>query len=187
MGVSDVNNNDMNENQIRYVEAIKVAVGSLQYKNISVKQTFSDAVSQLYWYYKYLGEKEYLRAATLHIQAYLEMGFSYEENVELFNKVLEELETTRELEFPKRFYASKKISLNRSQVRSMIKKWPASPHQKMKINEVIDDIIHKIQDKEDGIFYYRCAVTGDLYELVISTKEIFFHDIVRGKFYTFED
>lgn len=187
MGVSDVNNNDMNENQIRYIEAIKFAAGSLQYKNISVKQTFRDAVSQLYWYYKHLGEKEYLRAATLHIQAYLEMGFSYEDNTELFNEVLEQLGTTRELKFPKRFYASKKIRLNKSQVRSMIRKWPASPHQKMKINEVVDDIISKIQNKENGIFYYKCAVTGDLYELVISTKEVFFHDIARGIFYIFED
>ena len=30
-------------------------------------------------------------------------------------------------------------------------------------------------------------VTDDLYELVISEKEIFFHDIPRGIFYTFED
>lgn len=37
-----------------YVEAIKFAASFLQYKNISVKQTFGSAVSQLYWYYKHL-------------------------------------------------------------------------------------------------------------------------------------
>lgn len=182
-----MNKKDMNENEICYIDAIKFAAGSLQYKNISVKQTFSDVVSQLYWYYKNLDEKDYLRVAVLHIQAYLEMGFSYEDNLELFNEILKQLGTTRELKFPKKFYASKKIKLNKSQVRSMIGKWPASPHQKMKIDEVVNDIISKIKNKENGIFYYKCAVTENLYELVISTKEIFFHDVARGIFYTFED
>ena len=77
----------------RYVEAIKFAAGCLQYKNISVEQTFEDAVSQLYWYYQKLGSKEYLETAALHIQAYLEMGFEYERHGELFNQVLESLGT----------------------------------------------------------------------------------------------
>ena len=171
----------------RYVEAIKFAAGCLQYKNISVEQTFEDAVSQLYWYYQKLGSKEYLETAALHIQAYLEMGFEYERHGELFNQVLESLGTSREAMFPKRFYVSRKIRLNKTQVRSMIKKWPASPRQKMKIDEVVADIMKKISEKENGIFHYQCAVTDDLYELVISEKEIFFHDIPRGIFYTFED
>jgi hypothetical protein len=110
MEANDVNKKDMNENEICYIDAIKFAAGSLQYKNISVKQTFSDVVSQLYWYYKNLDEKDYLRVAVLHIQAYLEMGFSYEDNLELFNEILKQLGTTRELKFPKKFYASKKIN-----------------------------------------------------------------------------
>lgn len=187
MEVDNVNKNDMDKKEICYIEAIKFAAGSVQYKNISVKQTFRDAVSQLYWYYRNFDEKKYLRVATLHIQAYLEMGFSYEDNLELFDEILKQLGTTRELKFPKKFYASRKIKLNKSQVRSMIRKWPASPHQKMKITEVVNDIISKINNKEKGIFYYKCEVTEDLYELVISTKETFFHDVARGVFYTFED
>lgn len=178
----------MEEKETRkYVEAIKLAAGSLQYRNISVKQTFCDAVSQLYWYYEKSGNKEYLRTATLHIQAYLEMGFDYDEAGELFNKILGVLETSRELMFPKKFYVSKKVRLNKTQVRSMIKKWPASSRQTMKIDEVISDIMKKITERENGIFHYKCAVTEDLYELVISEQEIFFHDVPRGVFYTFED
>lgn len=177
--------NTINEEELRYVEAIKFAAGSLQYKNVPVQQTFREAVSQLYWYYENLGGDEYLQTATLHIQAYLEMGFSYEENADLFNDVLQKLGTTRDLKFPKRYYSSKQVKLNKTQVRSMIKKWPASPHQEMKINEVVDDIITKVQTHECGIYYYKCAVTGDMYELVISDQEIFFHDVVRGSFFTF--
>lgn len=179
--------NNINEDQRRYVEAIKFAAGSLQYKKIPVQQTFREAVSQLFWYYENLGSDEYLQTATLHIQAYLEMGFSYEENEELFNSVLEKLGTTRDVKFPNKYYSTKQVKLNKTQVRNMIKKWPASPHQEMKINEVVDDIIQKVQTHECGIYYYKCAVTGDMYELVISDQEIFFHDIVRGFFFTFLD
>lgn len=170
-----------------YVEAIKFAASFLQYKNISVKQTFGSAVSQLYWYYKHLNDKEYLEVATLHIQAYVEMGFAYEENATIFNLVLDELGITKEMKFPKKFYISQKVKLNKSQVRRMIKKWPASPHQKMKIDDVVYDIINKVKNKDNGIFYYDCAVTGDVYELVISKEEVFFHDMARGLFYTFMD
>lgn len=67
----------------------------------------------------------------------------------------------------------------------MIKKWPASLLQKMKIDDVVDDIIEKVKNQSSGIFYYQCAVTEDMYELVINEKETFFHDLRRGIFYTF--
>ncbi|WP_251393079.1 hypothetical protein [Mediterraneibacter agrestimuris] len=171
----------------RYIEAIKFAAGSLQYKDIPVKKTFCDTVTQLYHYYENNNDIRYLEVAALHIQAYLEMGFLYEEYEELFNRILLSLGTTREIQFPKRFYFAKRIKLNKSQVRMMIKRWPASPKQIMKINEVIEDIVEKVKAKESGIYYYQCAVTNDLYELVIGKNENFFHDVGRGKFYTFED
>ena len=113
------------------------------------------------------------------------MGFSYDDEAELYNLILEKLGTTKELKFPKKFYSAKKIKLNKTQVKSMIKKWPASPHQKMKIDEVAADIIEKVKKKEIGILYYECATINDMYELVISEKETFFHDLSRGIFYTF--
>lgn len=169
----------------QYVEAIKVAAGSVQYKDISVNNTFITAVSQLYKYYEYSNNSNYLEAAILHIQAYLEMGFPYEAGSEIFDTVLKELGTTREMKFPKRFYSSKQIKVNKTQVRSMIKKWPASPKQKIKIDDVVSDIIEKVVKKEQGIYYYKCAIINDMYELVITDKETFFHDLTRGIFYTF--
>ncbi|ANU44951.1 hypothetical protein ADH76_01390 [Enterocloster clostridioformis] len=169
----------------RYIEAIKFAAGGVQYRNLSVNKTFIDAIQQLYYYYENSHNAAYLEVATLYIRAYLEMGFSYEDGKEVFDNVLKELGTSRELEFPQKFYVAKRIKLNKSQVKSMIKKWPASPHQKMRIDEVVMDIITKVKNKEIGIFYYQCAVTRDMYELVISENEIFFHDLRRGIFYTF--
>lgn len=169
----------------QYIEAIKMAAGSVQYKNISVNDTFITAVTQLYNYFEDSGNTNYLEAAILHIQAYLEMGFSYDTGKTIFDAVLKELGTTREMEFPKRFYSSKQVKVNKSQIRSMIRKWPASPKQELKIDDVVLDIIDKVTKREKGIFYYRCAVINDMYELVITDNEMFFHDLTRGVFYTF--
>lgn len=175
------------DGKVKYLEAIKLAAGSLQYKNISVKETIILAVSQLYSYFQFSGNLNYLETATLHIQAYLEMGFSYDDGKESFDIVLKALGTTKELMFPKKFYHSKKVHLNKTQIKLMIKKWPASPRQVMRIDEVVSDILEKVKKREIGIFYYKNVVINDIYELVISEKEIFFHDLTRGIFYTFVD
>lgn len=174
-----------NKNCNQYIEAIKLAAGTVQYKNLSVKGTIINTVKQLQYYYEESQDTHYLEVATLHIQAYLEMGFPYEEADDIFNKILEKLGTTKELRFPKKFYVAKKIKVNKTQVRSMIGRWPASQNQDMKIDEVVEDIINKIKMKECGIYYYQCIAMKDIYELVISEEEMFFHDLRRGIFYTF--
>lgn len=171
----------------QYVEAIKMAVGSVQYKGISINNTFITVVLQLHEYFESSKNINYLETALLHIQAYLEMGFPYEEGAEVFDVILRELGTTKELMFPKKFYSSKVVKLNKTQIRGMIKKWPASPQQSMKIDDVVLDIIEKVSKKEKGIYYYNCAVINDMYELVIAESDVFFHDLTRGFFYTFVD
>lgn len=172
------------ENDIKYVEAIKLAAGGVQYRSLSVKNTLIDAVEQLHIFYKNSAEKKYLEVAKLFIQAYLEMGFIYQEGEQLFDTILNELGEQCEMEYPKKNYIERKIKLNKSQVRSMIKRWPASPKQEMKIDEVVNDIISKVKNKEIGISYYKCSVTKDVYELVINENEMFFHDLKRGLFFT---
>ena len=176
--------NQSDENR-KYIEAIKLAAGSVQYRNLSVQETIIEAVHELYKYYQYTDNINYLETAILQIQAYLELGFVYDNAESLFNSVLETMGTNREMQFPKRFYVSKQIKLNKSQVRSMIKKWPTSPKQNMKIDEVVEDIINKVKLHEVGIYYYQSAIPDELYELVINEKESFFHDLQRGAFYTF--
>ena len=180
-GLCDMKNTDTR----RYVESIKLAVGSVQYKNLSIKEIFFETIERLNFYYENSQNEKYLEVALLHMQAYLEMGFPYEMGKELFDATLAKLGTKREIEFPKIFYASKEIKLNKSQVRSMIKKWTASPHQTMKIDEVVADIIKRVSNREIGIYYYECVVSKDRYELTISEDEMFFHDLKRRTFYTF--
>ena len=76
----------IDENSL-YIEAIKLVAGSVQYKNLSVQDTFMDAVSQLYQYYQNSQNIKYLETAILHIQAYLEMGFPYEQGKTVFDVI----------------------------------------------------------------------------------------------------
>lgn len=168
------------------IEAIKLAAGSVQYQGISVISTMVCTVEKLYNWFEQFKDTRYLETAILHIQAFLEMGFVYEEAEMLFDQVLQAAGTSREKRFPRRYYTSKKIKLNRSQVRNIIGKWPSSPQQEMKIDEVVADIMRRVEKREAGIVFYECIVAKTVYELVINENEIFFHDIKGNKFYTFD-
>lgn len=107
------------ENDVKYVEAIILAAGGVQYRSLSVKNTLIEAVEQLYIFYTNSVEKKYLEVAKLFIQAYLEMGFLYQEGEKVFDVILNELGEQREIEYPERNYVERKIKLNKSQVRSL--------------------------------------------------------------------
>ncbi len=178
----------VNTDQSRiYLEAIKLAAGSLKYKGISINKTFLMGIKHLQEYYSLCNDLKYLEVAVLLIQAYLEMGFTYESYKEEFDHILKDLGTERSMMFPKRFYHSKKIKLTRPQVRSMIGKWSSSKKNNMMIITVVDDIIEKVNNKEIGVFSYcNHNISGqELYELVINKDEVYFHDINKSKFYTF--
>lgn len=67
----------------------------------------------------------------------------------------------------------------------MLGRWPTSSRHGMKAQEVVEDIIRKVQNREEGVWYYKCEMTEDMYELVISKQNMFFHDLRRCIFYTF--
>lgn len=150
-------------------------------------------INYLKRYYEINPDRKYLVCLVLHIQVYLEMGYDYDDNKDCFNAILEKLGTDRETMFPKNFYHSTKIKLNKSQVRSMIGKWNAS--NRVSITEVVDDIIKKVKEHKQGIYYYnnnrgRSIASDDetnreVYELVISEKECYFRDVKRKKYFTF--
>lgn len=178
-------------NQQLMMEAIKLAVGSTSYLGLSISEVFEASVQRLYSYYQETEDKCYVETALLHIKAYVEMGFEYEDKAVLFDHVLEELGMSRQLEFPKAYYYSKKLKANKTQIRTMIKRWPASKFR-INIDEVVQDILDKVKNREEGIYYYNSnpspekanGTDGDLYELVVSEKEVVFHDIKRRKYFT---
>ena len=129
------------------IDAVKFAIETLPYLDISMNNFFRKIVMCYKEYYNLENNKKYLLAALIHIQAYLEMGFCYCDNEDIFNEIVRLYGSSKEQLFPKRFYYSKKVVLNKSQVRKMIRRWPASRNHKMSINEVVDDIIDKVKNR----------------------------------------
>lgn len=175
------------EQSRNYLEAIKLAAGSLKYKGISINKTFIMSIRYLQGHYLIGRDLKYLEVAALLIQAYLEMGFTYESCQEEFDVILKDLGTKKSFMFPKKFYHSKKIKLTRPQVRSMIGKWSSSKKNKMLIITVVDDILEKINNNAIGVYSYcnHNSLGKEMYELVINKDEIYFHDINKCKYYTF--
>lgn len=174
------------------IEIIKVMLNSLCYLNFTIRECLNRIVSAIVKCYRMESDKNYLKCAIMYIQAYLEMGYSYEDSADLFDYVLGELGTNRKTMFPKKFYLAHQIKLNKSQVRSMIGKWNAT--NTISITEVVEDIIDKVKNCKEGIYYYRNK-TGktlatefreEIYELVVSHDECFFHDVKRKKYFTFK-
>ena len=99
---------------------------------------------------------------------------------------------TREDFFPKGYLLGKRIKLTRSQVRGMIGRWRPSRDSPMTIGELVDDIIRKVKNHEEGRYiyqYHRTDVTTkediEVYELVINKDESYFYDVKKFRFYTF--
>ena len=108
------------------------------------------------------------------------------------NEILKKTGKTREDFFPKGYLLGKRIKLTKSQVRGMIGRWRPSRDSPMTIGELVDDIIRKVKNHEEGRYiyqYHRTDVTtkGDIevYELVINKDESYFYDVKKFRFYTF--
>lgn len=181
------------ELQREEIEAVKLSAQALPYRGVSIHDTFAMSVKKLYVNYEATGDKRYLECALLQMQAYLEMGFVYESEREIFDKVLKELGTDKGKQFPKRYYAAETVKLTRPQVRKMIRRWSSSIYHTMPIDRMVDDIIEKVQNREYGTYYYHSCYSPDrsknpadeVYELVVQKNECFFHDINGQKYYEF--
>lgn len=173
------------------VEAVKYAMRSMPYLGISIQELLKKIIYNYKEYYEIENDSRFLQAAMLHILAYLELGFCYEDNRVLFDYFMDKCESFKQELLSNKSLFSKKVKLNKSQVRKMIRRWPASRYHDMNINEVVNDIIDKVKGKKEGVYYYdgNTKNKGDqrnLYELIVG-ETIVFHDIGENKYYTFEE
>ncbi len=176
------------------IKLIEIALFSLHYRGIGIKSSIECIVSYLKEQFELSGDLRYLETALLNIQAYLNLGFVYEEKAECFNQVLKLYNCQREDVFLKSQYDKKCVRLNRNQIKKMIGRWRPSKENPMKIAEVVDDILDKVENKKLGHYYYhyissyeksRKKQNADMYELVVLEDECFFVDVKNQKYYTF--
>ena len=171
------------------LEIVKLSVRGLESQGISVMKTLVGSIKLLSEYYDSSNQIGYLYAAVTRIQAYLELGFSYETEKELFDRVLNILGTSQKKQFPKRAYAAKEIPLTKSQIRRLIKPWSSSKYHTMPIDEVPDDIIDKVLGKKIGRYEYHsnanptAAEFDYVYVLFIDEEESYIYNIQKGFYY----
>jgi len=178
------------------VEGVKVAVRGLENRGIAVKNTILNSISYLAEQYTLSKNLEYLIAAVSRIQAYLELGFCYDDNAEINDKILMELGTNRNEQFPKRCYNTERIPLVRSRVRLLLGRWNGSAYSTMKIDQVVDDIICKVREKQTGRYIYHSndnpkvkhsKYNNDrVFELYVEEDESFLRNVQMNQYYTFE-
>ena len=78
---------------------------------------------------------------------------------------------------------------SRSEIRSMIRRWTSSKYHTKSKDEVVEDIMDKVERRSMGIYYYHSNQNpknpklDDVYVLVINEFESYFHDIKRNKYF----
>ena len=84
-----------------------MALGTIQYSGGSVKNTFVLCLKKYLELYGTTDDDMYLNNALLHMQAFFEMGFAYEEFPVLFDEILSKAGFLRAEVFPKKILSGK--------------------------------------------------------------------------------
>lgn len=169
------------------IEIKKATLIHLQHAGESLDFIIEELLNNFLSFYECnINQTASITQAVEYIQAYLQLGFSYLNHKTLFDSVLDkagwnpaqigELQTK-----------NKVILLNKTQLRSIIGRWPASPYNSHTITEAINDIITHVKNNHHGTFYYYTAkkdgIYTALYQLVISSEYALFHDVCHNIYY----
>lgn len=175
------------------MEAVKLALDNIEEVGLDKKEVLADSITWLYDRYYETKNRKYLEQALRNMQAYVQLGYPYEKEQELFDGILGLLGIERiQVMFLDERY-TKTVKLNKNQVRGMIGKW--NPHiHSMTINSVVEDVMDKVRYEKEGIYSYRSGqrilrgkeIPKDEYRLIIYGKKAQFFDIGQGLYYTIE-
>ena len=178
------------------VEAIKLSVKNLEKLNISSKETLLKSINYLEKDYLLQQKKEYLEKAIWHIYAYLELGFSCEEEKELFEKIFKYVDISIGELLPNNQWKCRSVSLNKTNVRDILGRWNPVLHS-MKLEDAVRDIMTKISMREEGEYLYYCGKIIDdtndgilwehMFKLYINSTTSFMFDVNKNKYFIFKE
>lgn len=169
--------------------ALKLIIGSLPYQGISIINTMNKVMEYLCIYYEKTLEKKYLEIAMMHMRAYIELGFVYDELKHQFDFILKLAGVSKEEIYRNVSCENQSRKTSRSEIRSMIRRWTSSKYHTKSKDEVVEDIMDKVERRSMGIYYYHSNQNpknpklDDVYVLVINEFESYFHDIKRNKYF----
>ena len=176
------------------VAAVKIAVSNVESLGIYSKDVLIKSIVWLRENYELSGKILYLEKAVWNIYAYLELGFSYDDGREEFQKVATYLHMDMERLFPSRRWQRQRILLNKTNVRNLLGRWNPVLHS-MKISEVVTDILDKVSENKKGDYVYYCGkileesenqkLWEHTFRLSVRKDEATFYDINRSKYYVF--
>lgn len=177
------------------VEAVKLAVSNLVVGDADCKRIVEHSICTLLELYEAQAKEEYLKKALVHMTAYLELGFPYEDMQKIFDTVLLKLNLKREEVFKRNCYAMKRIPLKKCHVKSLLGRWNPKFHSH-KIGDAVNDIMSKAAAKKAGTYLYHSGkVILETEEQTIWEKTFYLHvtengsivyDVSRNRYYTFD-
>lgn len=175
------------------IEAVKLALNNIEEVGLDTKEVLADSITWLYDRYSETKNRQYLEQALRNIQAYIQLGYSYEAEQDLFDRILRLLGAKKiQVMFLDEKY-TKTVKLNKNQVRGMIGKW--NPHiHSMTINSVVEDVMDKVKHEKEGVYSYRSGqkisrgreIPKDEYRLIIYGHKAQFFNMGQGLYYTIE-
>lgn len=169
------------------IEIKKMLLLSLQNNGHSIEVVINSLLKEFLKLSSYGVETDSIsRDISDYIIAYLQLGYSYLNHQHLFTQVLS-ICGIEDDDIAQLHRSNQVIICNKSQVRSLIGKWPPSPYNSHNITEVVNDIIKHINNNDYGTFcYYTAKKDGlftALYQLIITPEINLFHDVLHNQFY----
>lgn len=169
-------------------EAVKLLLSVLPYKNISIIKFMLTLLSHLSKMFNLTQDQDFLEIGYLYILAFINLGFNYSDIESEANDILHDLKISIHDIFIKDVLYSSKIPLTKTSIKRLLGRWPASPHNSHTKENAIKDIIAKVNEGKEGITIYYNSSTLEktnalYYELIITTENIYFHDINKEKYH----
>jgi len=131
-------------------------------------------------------QEPFMQCAAEYILAYLDLGFSYLEHKELFDRVLTAAGYT-EAELRALSKRNREFPLNKSRIEALLGRWARSSHNSHTKPQAVAEIMRLVEAMIPGHYQFYCArQEGDycaMFVLHIEDDDAVIHDVVGNKFY----
>lgn len=158
------------------------------YERQFVNQIIRSSCSARLEQYRATGDIEFVWNGIAYIMAYLQLGFDYKKNVDLFDQFFEAAGYRKKYVTREYYNRNRSLMKTRNSIREMIRNWRPSPQQPMKTDDLVNDILEKVSNRKIGFSQYKCMATDCAYELFINQEEMILHDCStyhRSRLYAF--
>ncbi len=128
----------------------------------------------------------FIQCAAEYILAYLDLGFSYLEHKELFDRVLTAAEYTED-DLRKLSKRNRELPLNKSRIEALLGRWTRSSHNSHTKPQAVAEIMRLVEEMIPGDYQFYHARQEEeycaMFVLHIEDGDAVIHDVLGNKFY----